>query len=175
MRTGSSQREPACRQSKNYQTCLLLSQYCQLLLPISSIFLQAFALCFGSLLCNPWEEWKRLFCSLPNSSFRFTCEKMPTKCLLTAWQVVPWQSLPPKQDWSTYLVLPREIQVGYHDKILFRKSGDAVAELPMEVVQSPSLKVFRNCGDVALGDKVQWYGGDGLTVGPNDLSGLFQP
>ena len=50
-----------------------------------------------------------------------------------------------------------------------------MAQLPMEVVQSPSLEVFRNCGDVALRDVVSGHGGGGLMVGHGDLSGLFQP
>jgi len=36
--------------------------------------------------------------------------------------------------------------------------------LPRELVKSPSLEVF----------KVSGYGGDGLMVGLDDLSGLFQ-
>jgi len=32
----------------------------------------------------------------------------------------------------------------------------------MEVVQSPSLEVFKNCGDVALSVVVNGIGGDGL-------------
>jgi len=47
--------------------------------------------------------------------------------------------------------------------------------LPGEVVQSPSLEVFKNHGDVALKDVVSGYGEDGLTVGLDGLSGLFQP
>ena len=39
-----------------------------------------------------------------------------------------------------------------------------MAQLSREVVQSPSLEVFRNCGDVALRDVVSGHGGGGLTV-----------
>jgi len=41
--------------------------------------------------------------------------------------------------------------------------------LPREVMGSPSLQVFQKRGDEAL-----WDGGDGLVLGLNDLSGLFQ-
>ena len=44
--------------------------------------------------------------------------------------------------------------------------------LPKEVMESPSLEVFKNRADVALNDV---DGGDGLWVGLNDLRGLFQP
>ena len=42
----------------------------------------------------------------------------------------------------------------------------------MEVVESPSLEVFKSHMVVALRDMVSWH--DGLAVGLDDLSGLFQ-
>ncbi len=48
--------------------------------------------------------------------------------------------------------------------------------LPREVMESPSLEVFRNGGDVELRDTmVSVSGCVGLTVALDDLSGLFQP
>jgi len=55
-----------------------------------------------------------------------------------------------------------KIQVGYQEKILLRKSSDAVAQLPREVVESPSQEVLQNCGDVALWDVVRGHSGGGL-------------
>jgi len=48
------------------------------------------------------------------------------------------------------------------------------SRLPGEVVESPSLEVFKNSGDVALRNVVSGHGGGGLTVGLHDLSGLLQ-
>jgi len=47
--------------------------------------------------------------------------------------------------------------------------------LPREVVQSLSLEVFKNGGEVALRDVVSGYGGSGLAVGLSELRGLLQP
>ena len=45
--------------------------------------------------------------------------------------------------------------------------------LPREVVESLSLEVFQNRGDVGLRDTVRGNGGGGLMVGLGDPSGLF--
>ena len=47
--------------------------------------------------------------------------------------------------------------------------------LPRDVVESLSLEVFKKCGDVTVTAVVSGHGGDGLTVGLDDLRGLFQP
>ena len=47
---------------------------------------------------------------------------------------------------------------------------DAVAQLHREVVGSPSLELFKSCGDVVSG-----HGGGGLMVGLGDPTDIFQP
>lgn len=54
---------------------------------------------------------------------------------------------------------------------LLRRNSEAVAQLPREAVQSPSLEVFKNRVEVALRDVVS---GHGLVVGLSDLR-FFQP
>ena len=48
-----------------------------------------------------------------------------------------------------------------------------MAQLPTEVVGSPSLEMFQNYGDVALRDVVSGHGGGEVEL--DDLTGLFQP
>ena len=50
-----------------------------------------------------------------------------------------------------------------------------MAQLPREVVQSPSLEVFQNCVDMTVRDVVSGHGDDGLMVGLGAPGGLFQP
>lgn len=50
-----------------------------------------------------------------------------------------------------------------------------MAQLPREVMQSPSLEVLKNRVDVALRDMVSGRGGGGLAVGLGDMRGGFQP
>ena len=47
--------------------------------------------------------------------------------------------------------------------------------LSRAVVESPSLEGFKKHVDMAAGDMVTRHGGDGWTVGLDDLGGLFQP
>lgn len=47
--------------------------------------------------------------------------------------------------------------------------------LPWEVEESPCLEVLKKIGDGALRGTTSGHGRDGLTVGPDDLRGLFQP
>ena len=70
-------------------------------------------------------------------------------------------------------VAPGEVWVGCYEKFLLRKSGDALAQLPREVVGSPSLEVLTERGEVAPRDvlcRQCWW-----LVGLDDPSGLFQP
>ena len=63
-------------------------------------------------------------------------------------------------------------QVGYQEKSLLRRSVEAVAQLPREVVESLSPEVLKIRGDVALRNVVSGHGGGGLGVGLGDVNDL---
>jgi len=47
--------------------------------------------------------------------------------------------------------------------------------LPREVVESPSTEASEKHIDVVLTDMISGHGGNRLSIGLDDLSGLFQP
>jgi len=71
---------------------------------------------------------------------------------------------------------PGEIRVVYKEVFLW-KTGNAVAQLPREVVGSPSLEVWRCSRTMGMWHRGTWAVGmvGWVGVGPGDLRGLFQP
>jgi len=65
---------------------------------------------------------------------------------------------------------PFPFQVGYQEKFILRKSGEAVAQAAQRGGGVISRSVQGPCGCDTEG-----YGDDGLIVGLGDLKGLFQP
>ena len=53
------------------------------------------------------------------------------------------------------------IRLDIRKKFFCWKSSDALAQLPREVGESPSLEMFQSRGDVALKDVVSEHGGVG--------------
>jgi len=47
-----------------------------------------------------------------------------------------------------------EVRVGYQEKFPLRNSSNVLAQAALGVVESLSLEVFKDCGDVALRDVV---------------------
>jgi len=65
---------------------------------------------------------------------------------------------------ALYISLTGNVRLDIRNNFFIRTSGDALAQLPREVVESPSLEVFRNCGDVVHRNTVSgqyWWRADG--------------
>jgi len=65
-------------------------------------------------------------------------------------------------EWLLYSIIWYRFQVGYKEKFILRKSDDVLVQAAQGVVESPSLEVSENCGDVALRDVASRHGGGGL-------------
>ena len=71
--------------------------------------------------------------------------------------------------------MPEEVHVGYYEKFLLRRSGEAVAQAAQGGGAVTVSGGVQNCVDVALRDVVCGHGGDGLMVGLGGLRGFVQP
>ena len=60
-------------------------------------------------------------------------------------------------------------------KISSPKEWSSIGTAAQRVVESPSLEVFQNHGDVALRDTASGHGAGRLGLEIDNLSGLFQP
>ena len=71
---------------------------------------------------------------------------------------------------------PEEAQVGYQERFLLQKSGDALeqaAQCGGGVIVPGGVQEMCRCE--AFGNMVSGHGDDGLMVGLDDLRGLLQP
>lgn len=70
--------------------------------------------------------------------------------------VVSQQTLTPSRlcTITELYVVSGEVRVGYQEKFPLRNSGNVLAQAALGVVESLSLEVFKDCGDVALRDVV---------------------
>jgi len=63
-------------------------------------------------------------------------------------------SSPRQQTWPQ--VAPEEVWIRHKEKLLLSESGQALEWLPREVVELPSLPVFKRHLDEELRDTVEW-------------------
>jgi len=71
--------------------------------------------------------------------------------------------------------VPGDVQIGYLEKFLLRKSGAALAQTARGGGAVTIPGGVQNRVDVAQRDVVSGHGGDGLVVGLGDLSGFSNP
>lgn len=72
--------------------------------------------------------------------------------------------------------MPGEAHVEYLEKFLIKKCGEVLERAAKGGSEVPSLEVFKSAIYIwHLGRCFSGHGGDRLTVGLDDLAGLFQP
>lgn len=81
------------------------------------------------------------------------------------WGAIEAFSLPPFSIRASGLKLcQRRFSLDIRKKIFLSKSDNALAQLPRQMVGSPSLEMFKSHGGMALRDTASRHGGGGLGI-----------